>query len=177
MDRYLKKAHLLKKRRSGTRPGTLLKNQIPIRIYTPGDEEKPWFIEIDLVAHYGDNASGQYLYKLTTTDIATGWTEMIAIANKTRTATYEGLKVLQHRFPDPILGMASDNGSEFINALLFNNCQDHRITFTRCRSYQKNWSKWRINVGFDRFTTKEEKTLLNDLYLTLHYLENLFRPV
>ena len=188
IDRCLKKARLIKDKKghSGTKPGTLLKNQIPIRIYTPWDEEKPGFIEIDLVAHCGDNISGQYLYTLTATDIATGWTEMIAISNKSQIATFEGLKVLQKRFPFPILGIDSDNGSEFINALLFNYCKSNQITFTRCRAYkkndqahveQKNWSKVRTNDGYDRFTTEEEKTLLNDLYLILHDLENLFRPV
>jgi hypothetical protein len=107
----------------GTRPSTLLKNQIPIRIYIPWYEERPGFIEIDLVAHCGDNASGQYLNTLAATDIATGWTEMIAISNESQKATFEVLKVLQQRFPFPILGIDSDNGSEFINALLFNYLQ------------------------------------------------------
>jgi len=132
MDRCLKKARLLKNKKghSGTKPSTLQKNQNPIRIYTPRDEEKPGSIEIDLAAHCGDNASGQYLYTLTATDIATGWTEMIAIANKTQIATFEGLKILQQRFSFPILGIDSDNGSEFINALLINYCKDNQITFT-----------------------------------------------
>ena len=188
IDRYLKSARPTKNKKgySCTKPGTLLKSQIPIRTYTPWDEEKPGFIEIDLVAHCGDDISGQYLYTLTATDIATGWTEMIAISNKTQTATFEGLKILRKRFPFPILGIDTDNGSEFINALLFNYCKINKITFTRCRAYkkndqahveQKNWSKVRTNVGYDRFTTEEEKALLNDLYLILHYLENMFRPV
>jgi hypothetical protein len=150
------------------------------------DEEKPGFIEIDLVAHFGDDISGQYLYTLTATDIVTGWTEMIAILNKTQTAASEGLKVLRERFPFPILGIDLDNGEEFINALLFNYCKNNKITFIRCRAYkkndqahveQKNGVKVRTNVGYDRFTTEEEKALLNDLYLILHYLENMFRPV
>ena len=188
IDRCLKKARLMKapKGHSGTKPGTLLKNQIPIKVYTPWDDEKPGFIEIDLVAHCGDNTSGQYLHTLTATDVATGWTEMIAIANKTQIATFEGLKMLQKRFPFPILGIDSDNGAEFINALLYSYCKNNQISFTRCRAYkkndqahveQKNWSKVRTNVGYDRFTTEEEQTLLNDLYFILHYLENLFRPV
>jgi len=188
IDRCLKKARLMKapKGHSATKPGTLLKNQIPIKVYTPWDDEKPGFIEIDLVAHCGDNISGQYLYTLTATDIATGWTEMIAIENKTQIATFEGLKMIQKRFPFPILGIDSDNGAEFINALLYSYCKNNQISFTRCRAYkkndqahveQKNWSKVRTNVGYDRFTTEEEQTLLNDLYFILHYLENLFRPV
>jgi hypothetical protein len=188
IDRCLKKARLMKapKGHSATKPGTLLKNQIPIRVYIPWDDEKPGFIEIDLAAHCGDNISGQYLYTLTATDIATGWTEMIAIANKTQIATFEGLKMLQKRFPFPILGIDSDNGAEFINALLYSYCKNNQISFTRCRAYkkndqahveQKNWSKVRTNVGYDRFTTEKEQTLLNDLYFILHYLENLFRPV
>jgi hypothetical protein len=182
IDRYLKSVRPAKNKKgySCTKPGTLLKNQNPIRTYFQCDEEKPGFIEIGLLVHCGDDISGQYLYTLKATDIATGWTELIAISNKTQTATFEGLKALRKCFPFPILGVDSDNGGEFINALLFNYCKINKITFTRCCAYkkndqahveEKNWPKVRTNVGYDRFTTEKDKALLNGLYLNLHYLE------
>lgn len=171
---------------STTKPGTLLKNQIPVRIYTPWEDERPGFMEIDLVAHCNDSVAGQYHHTLTATDIATGWTECVAIANKTQQAVNQAIHELQDRLPFPLLGLDSDNGTEFINDLLFRYCRDREITFTRCRPYrkndqahveQKNWSVVRHTVGYDRFTTQEELELLNQVYLILHYYVNFCQPV
>jgi hypothetical protein len=108
----------------------LLKKAIPFRIYTPWDEEKPGFEEIDLVAHCGQSIEGQYAYTLTSTDIATGWTECLAIPQKTQVAVSHAVQELQRRLPFDLLGLDSDNGSEFINETLFRYCQAEKITFT-----------------------------------------------
>lgn len=188
IDRRLQPARIKEKRRglSTTKPGTLLKRQIPVRIYTPWDEQQPGFLEIDLVAHCGETTAGNYLNTLTATDLATGWTECLALPNKTQTATFLAIKKLQERLPFPLLGLDSDNGSEFINDMLYRFCLDQQITFTRCRPYrkndqahveQKNWSVVRHTVGYDRFETQAELDLLSSIYADLRLFVNFFQPV
>ena len=100
---------------STTKPGSLLKNQIPIRRGTDWDDHRPGFVEIDLVAHCGSTTGGEYINTLDCTDIASGWTECYAIRNKARTHTLNAMKEIQKRLFFPLLGIDSDNGSEFIN--------------------------------------------------------------
>jgi hypothetical protein len=187
IDRRLKQERFESRRgMSTTKPGTLLKKSIPVRTYTPWDEEKPGFEEIDLVAHCAQTTEGQYLYTLTSTDIATGWTECLAIANKTQLAVSHAVEELQGRLPFELLGLDSDNGSEFINGTLYRYCQTQEITFTRSRPYrkndqahveQKNWSVVRRTVGYDRLETPEELALLNSIYADLRLYVNFFQPV
>lgn len=171
---------------STTKPGTLLKKAIPVRIYTPWKDERPGFVEIDLVAHCGETAEGPFLNTLTATDLATGWTECLAIANKTQTAVSQAIQELRERLPFPLLGLDSDNGSEFINDTLLRYCQSEQITFTRSRPYhkndqahveQKNWSVVRHTVGYDRLETPEELALLGSIYADLRLYINFFQPV
>jgi hypothetical protein len=171
---------------STTKPGTLLKRAIPIRTYTPWDEERPGFLEIDLVAHCGETTAGQYLNTVTATDIATGWTECLAIPHKTQAAVSEAVQELRKRLPFPLLGLDSDNGSEFINDTLLRYCQSEQITFTRSRPYhkndqahveQKNWSVVRHTIGYDHLETQEELALLQLIYADLRRYINFFQPV
>ena len=187
IDRRLQKERFESRRGiSTTKPGTLLKKTIPVRTYTPWDEEKPGFEEIDLVAHCGHSAEGQFLFTFTSTDIATGWTECLAIANKTQVAVSEAVQHLRQLLPFDLLGLDSDNGSEFINETLFRYCQTEKITFTRSRPYrkndqahveQKNWSVVRRTVGYDRLETADELTLLQSIYADLRLYVNFFQPV
>ena len=171
---------------STTKPGTLLKKAIPVRTYTPWEDEKPGFVEIDLVAHCGETTEGQYLNTLTATDLATGWTECLAIQNKTQSAVSAAILELRQRLPFPLLGLDSDNGSEFINDTLLRYCQSEQITFTRSRPYykndqahveQKNWSIVRHTVGYDRLETPQELALLGSIYADLRLYVNFFQPV
>ena len=171
---------------STTRPGTLLKKSIPIRTYTPWDEEKPGFMEIDLVAHCGDTTEGQFVNTLTSVDISTGWTECQAVFPRNRHTVLEAIKAIQARLPFDLLGLDSDNGSEFINETLLQYCQYQKITFTRSRPYhkndqahveQKNWSVVRHLVGYDRFETIAEYNLLQNIYTDLSLYFNFFQPV
>ena len=123
---------------STTKPGSLLKNLIPVRTFTEWDEERPGFLEIDLVAHCGNTTEGQYLNTLTCTDICTGWTDVTALPHRSQQAVSEAIHGMRQRLPFPLLGIDSDNGSEFINDLLYRYCLDERITFTRSRPYKKN---------------------------------------
>ena len=188
IDRALAQARRRSHRRTRgtTKPGSLLKNSIPVRTYTPWDEQRPGFIEIDLVAHGGDSVTGEFLFTLNTVDVATGWTETVAIANKGQAATFEGLLQTRERLPMPLLGIDSNNGSEFINAHLLRYCQQEHITFTRCRPYkkndqahieQKNWSVVRRVVGYDRYESAQALAQLQGLYQTLRLYLNFFQPV
>ena len=171
--------------RSRTRPGTLLKHQIPIRTFSDWDEQCPGFAEIDLVGHDGGHAVGDYCQTLDLTDIATTWTETIAVKNKAQVWVFEALKKLRKNLPFPLLGLDSDNGSEFINTQLERYCRDQKLTFTRSRPYrkndncfveQKNYSVVRRAVGYGRFDTDQQLQLLNELYSQLRLYTNFFLP-
>ena len=174
------------KGRSTTRPGSLLKKNIPIRTYSEWDDTIPGFFEVDLVSHDGGNYRGDFIQSLNFTDIATGWDEMVAVKNKAQRWVFEGIREIRDRLPFPILGFDSDNGSEFINDELIRYCESEQITFTRARPYrkndscfieQKNWSVIRRTVGYGRYDTEEELRVLNQLYSNLRHYVNFFQPV
>lgn len=188
IDRCLRKARFNEPRHgiSTTKPGTLLKKAIPVRTFTPWEDERPGFMEIDLVAHCGISAEGPFLYTLTSNDLATGWTDTRAIANKTQAAVSQAIIDMRLALPFPLLGIDSDNGSEFINETLYRYCIAEQITFTRSRPYQKNdqahveqknWSVVRHTIGYDRFDTMDQLLLLNSIYDDLRLYVNFFQPV
>jgi hypothetical protein len=172
--------------RARTKPGTLLKHQIPIRTFCEWDEQRPGFVEIDLVGHEGGDPSGEYIQTLDMTDVCTGWTETQAVKNKARVWVFEALKEIRKRLPFELLGIDSDNGSEFINDHLYSYCVEEKITFTRARAYrkndncyveQKNYSVVRRGVGYHRYDTPRQLRLLNQLYSRLRLYTNYFQPV
>ena len=170
---------------SSTKPGSLLKKLIPVRTFTEWDEERPGFLEIDLVAHCGNSTDGQFLCTLTCTDLCTGWTEVTGLLHRSQQAVSEAVCRVRQRLPFPLLGIDSDNGGEFINDLLYRYCLDEQITFTRSRPYQKNdqahveqknWSVVRHTVGYDRWETEQELALLESVYEDLRLYINFFQP-
>lgn len=169
-----------------TKPGTLLKHQIPVRTFADWNEQEPGFVEIDLVGHEGGNASGDFCHTLDVTDVYSGWTETRAIRNKARVWVVEALEVIAGRLPFALKGIDSDNGSEFINEHLLSYCQQRQLTFTRTRSgrkndncyvEQKNYSVVRRAVGYCRYETEEQLHWLNELYDRLRLYTNYFQPV
>ena len=171
---------------STTKPGTLLKNSIPIRTFSEWNENKPGFLEADLVAHCGDSAEGFYLTTLSTVDVATGWCEPVAVWGKGQERVGSAVDRVRKQLPMPMLGLDSDNGSEFINQSLYDYCRRNGITFTRSRSYkkndschveQKNWSVIRRVIGYDRFSSKEAFKVLEHVYTLLRLYINFFQPV
>jgi hypothetical protein len=175
IDRHLaaRRAELGMRGRSHTKPGSLLKSQIPVRTWAEWDDERPGFVEIDLVGHEGGNSTGEFCFTLTVTDIATGWTINRSVKNKAAIWVFEAITYVCAQFPFPILGIDSDNGSEFINFHLFNYCKQNRITFTRSRAgnkndgahvEQKNWTHVRELVGYLRFDTDAELSVLNEIW-------------
>jgi hypothetical protein len=123
---------------STTRPGTLLKQQIPIRTFQEWHETHPGFLEADLVAHCGVDSEGGYLYTLTLTDVATGWTECLPLLLRSQETVLAAIQRARTLFPFPILGIDTDNGGEFINEALITYCEQEQMTFTRGRPSLKN---------------------------------------
>ncbi len=187
IDRRLKpKKYRIKKRiYNCTRPGTLLKHQIPIKTDN-WDVNEPGLLEIDLVAHCGSSAEGDFVYSLNCTDIHTTWTGTRAIMGKSQFETFQALKKIIDSFPFPIKGIDSDNGSEFINWHLVKFCNEHNIQFTRSRPYkkddnahieQKNWTHVRKIFGYVRYDSEQSSQSMNDLYSNeLHWFQNFFQP-
>src|SRR5664279_3276899 len=187
MDRRLgpARAKMLPGGRSHTKPGSLLKTQIPIRTWAEWDDAAPGFVEIDLVGHEGGNAIGDHCYTLTVTDIATGWTENRSVKNKSRRWVIAALEEISLIMPFPIIGVDSDNGSEFINHHLLDWCEHRKITFTRSRPgnsndgahvEQKNWAIVRTVVGYHRYDTTAELLLLNRIWVLQSLMTNYFSP-
>ncbi|HUE98713.1 MAG TPA: transposase family protein [Anaerolineales bacterium] len=142
-------------------------------------------MEVDLVAHCGNTTEGQFLNTLTCTDVCTGWTDVTALLDRSQQAVSEAIHLMRQRLPFPLLGIDSDNGSEFLNDLLYRYCLDEKITFTRSRPYQKNdqahveqknWSVVRHTVGYDRWETAPELALLESIYDDLRLYINFFQP-
>jgi len=171
--------------KSRTKPGFLLKRQIAIRTFTEWNDVKPGFIEADLVAHCGESTRGQYLHTLTMTDIATTWTEPIALLKGGEADVMEALNEAHQFLPFPLLGLDTDNGGEFINYTLFNWCEENGITFTRSRPYkkndqahveEKNGSVVRRLIGYERYEGIGSWELLTTLYRIARLYVNFFQP-
>ena len=187
MDRLLAGKKRAKKKRfyGHTKPGTLLKTQIPIRT-DHWDVSEPGYLEIDLVVHCGPGASGEYVCSLNMTDIHTGWASTRAIQGKGERAVVAALEEMRQELPFKILAIDSDNGSEFINHHLVRWCKQHQIAFTRSRPYkkddnahieQKNWTHVRKIFGWERYDTPEQCDRMNALYRDeLNSMQNFFQP-
>jgi len=187
IDRRLKeKKRALKGRLYGrTKPGTLLRHQIPVKTDS-WDVEEPGFTEIDLVAHCGPNASGEFGHTLNLTDIYTGWVESRQVLGKSEAVVCAALDEIRRSLPFTLKGIDSDNGSEFINHHLFRYCAKHHLQFTRGRPYkkddnahieQKNWTHVRKIFGWERYDTPEVIEAMNALCREdLSRMMNLFQP-
>lgn len=188
IDRLMRpnKLHGVRKPFSTTKPGSLLKGAIPIRTFAEWDDDRLGFIEVDLVAHCGDTVEGFHLNTLTAVDIATGWVECQAVWGKGQERVGGAIHEVSQLLPFPLVGLDSDNGSEFINHHLFTYCKRNEITFTRSRPYrkndsahveQKNWSVVRRLIGYGRYRTRESLKLLRRVYSLSRQYVNYFQPV
>src|SRR3989344_1103073 len=184
MKRYKKRPKL--KGRSYTKPGTLLKSQIPIRIFSEWSENRVGFFEIDLVGHDGSLVRGDFAWTLDWVEVKTQWTEQVAVFNKAQVHVFAGIERIRKRLPFPLLGLDSDSGAEFINAHLYRYCIEEHITFTRGRPGKKNDNPYveekndsivRNWVGYGRDDTQAQVDTLNKLYEQLRLYTNFFLPV
>lgn len=187
IDRMLRPHRRLGGRKglSTTRPGNLLKNAIPIRTFADWEENRPGFLEIDLVAHCGESVDAFYLNTLSAVDVFSGWSECVPVWGKGQVRVRTALHHIRQRLPVDLLGVDSDNGSEFINHCFFTYCAKEKITFTRSRSYkkndnchveQKNGNVVRRLVGYDRYTSKKAFDCLDRLYAGVRLYMNFFQP-
>lgn len=170
---------------STTKPGALLKQHIPIRTFTEWEDTRVGFFEVDLVAHCGTTIAGTFLWTLVMTDVASGWTECLALLRRSGQTVVQAIRDIEEDLPFPILGIDTDNGSEFINAEMVDFCKEKQFTFTRGRAYrkndqcfveQKNGSIVRQVVGYDRYDGQEALRQLNELYKNLRLYINFYQP-
>jgi len=192
IDRLLKaeKKKLALTGKSLTKPGNILKKQIPVRTYYCDADKKPGFFEIDTVHHCGTSDSGEFCLTLSAADVDSGWIELRPLLNKAHKWVLEALQDIKSSLPFPLSGLDSDNGSEFINSALLKWCSQERIQFTRSRAYhkndnclrhkcrveQKNNSCVRNFTGYDRFSSVSELDALARVYRSLCPLLNYFMP-
>jgi len=187
IDRLLGPARKIGGRKpiSTTRSGNLLKKLIPIRTFADWQETKTGFVETDLVAHCGESVEGFYLNTICAVDVASGWTECLPVWGKGQERVCQAIHRIRHSLPFPLLGVDSDNGSEFINQYLYSYCHKNKITFTRSRSYkkndschveQKNGNIVRRLVGYDRYSSKAAYECLGRLYHLIRLYVNFFQP-
>ena len=187
MDRRLREEKKRAGRRlyGGTKPGSLLKHHVPIKT-DRWDVGRPGYTEIDLVSHSGNCATGEFAHTLNAVDIHTTWTESLAVLGKAQLRVQQGLDEIRRALPFELLGIDSDNGSEFINFHLVGYCKAVGIQFTRGRPYkkddnahveQKNWTHVRKLLGWVRYDTDTAVAAINRLYRgDLRLLQNLFLP-
>ena len=166
------KRQLPTRRYGRTKPGTLLKHHIPLKT-DHWDVTVPGFTELDLVAHAGHRADGEFAHSLNVTDIHTTWVETRAVLGRSEGRVQAALEEVRQALPFRLRGIDSDNGSEFINGHLYRYCQTREIQFTRGRPYkkddnahieQKNWTHVRKLVGYWRYDTPTAVVALNELY-------------
>lgn len=173
--------------RCGTKPGGLLKNQIPIRTDN-WDITRPGYLEADTVAHCGGSLEGDFIWSVTYTDIWSGWTCNRAVWNKGAAGIVEATREVEAALPFELLGFDCDNGSEFLNWHLVRYLQEREraVGFTRSRPYhkndnahveEKNWTRVRQLLGYERFEDPELLSAINALYRDIwEPLHNFFLP-
>ncbi|MEE8057362.1 MAG: DDE-type integrase/transposase/recombinase [Pseudomonadales bacterium] len=186
VDRLLRsERQRVRKSVTTTQPGSLFKHRIQVRTFADWDNVIPVFVETDLVAHCGGNTSGSFLNTLVLVDISTTWLECIALIHKSADDVMGGLHVATDLLPFPLLGIDTDNGSEFINHDLLDYCEKNNITLTRARAYkkndpahveEKNGSVVRRLVGYDRFEGQGAWEALTQLYKVMRLYVNFFQP-
>jgi len=149
------------------------------------DEQQPGHFEVDLVHHCGPSASGEYVHTIQMIDVATGWSERVAVLGRGYLVMKDGFRRILSRLPFPILELHPDNGSEFFN--------DHLVRFwkeaivdlqlSRNRPYQKNDNPFveqkqstlvRAPLGYARFDTAAQTMAINQLYDMMWLYYNFF---
>ncbi len=189
LDRRLKREREMRhlaRNRGMARHGSLVKSSIPIRI-TDWDTKKIGFMEMDTVAHNGGDPSGTFAYSLDMVEIATGWSEQMAVLGKSEEAVVGAVDEIKSSLPFGLKGVDSDSGGEFVNWHMVRYCEKEKLFFTRSRpnkkndnAYveQKNYTHIRKWMGYRRYDTAAQRDLMNDLYRNeLRLFNDFFRPV
>jgi hypothetical protein len=169
--------------RKGAKPA--VRQQIAVRTFADWKDPLPGNMEIDLVAHCGDTVAGSFVHTLVLTDVATGWTECVPLVVRESTLVVDAIERLRPALPFQLLGLDSDNGSEFVNELLVKYCAERGIELTRSRPYRKNDQAWveqkngavvRRLVGYHRLEGIAGAEALSRLYSASRLFVNFFQP-
>jgi hypothetical protein len=186
MDRLLRTVRdTAKQGRRRTMINTPLRKSIAVRTFGDWNDPSPGFFEMDMVVHCGKSTVGSYVHSLVLTDIASGWTEAIAMVVREQTMITESVSEVRTKLPFVVRGLDVDNDSAFINDTLVGYCRDHKIELTRCRAYKKNDQAWieqkngaviRRMVGYGRLAGAAAAAVLNKLYTSVRLFVNFFQP-
>jgi len=188
IDRVLDdvRSHIDGQRKRRTGVGAAIRRSIPVRTFADWRDPPPGFLEIDMVEHCGGpKTDGDFVHTLTLTDIASGWTECVAMRQRNQMLVIEGLAKAADDLPVPMLGVDSDNDSAFMNQIVFDYCKAHELVQTRSRAYKKNDQAWveqkngsivRRLVGYGRLSGPEATKALAKLYATSRLYINFFQP-
>jgi hypothetical protein len=164
---------------------TPLRKSIAVRTFGDWNDPPPGFFEMDMVVHCGKSTVASYLHSLVLTDIASGWTEAIAMVVREQTLVTESVSEVRMKLPFPVRGLDVDNDSAFINDTLVGYCRDNKIELTRCRAYKKNDQAWieqkngavvRRMVGYGRLEGAQTAAVLNKLFASARLFVNFFQP-
>jgi hypothetical protein len=186
MDRVLATVRdTAKQKRRRTMINTPLRKSIAVRTFGDWNDPSPGFFEMDMVVHCGKSAAGSYVHSLVLTDIASGWTEAIAMVVREQTLITGSVSEVRTKLPFAVRGLDVDNDSAFINDTLVGYCRDNKIELTRCRAYKKNDQAWieqkngaviRRMVGYGRLEGVQTAAVLNKLYISARLFVNFFQP-
>lgn len=172
-------------RRARPKTTPAVRRRIPVRTFADWHEPAPGFFEVDFVVHCGESMAGSFASTLVLTDIASGWTECVALLVREASLVVDALDRLRGALPFPLRGIDTDNGSEFVNESLITFCTDHAIEFTRSRPYRKNDQAWveqkngsvvRRLVGYGRLEGLAAGEALARLYSASRLFVNFFQP-
>ena len=185
LDRLLKPVRVTVASRRKRRRNLQRGRHIPVRTFADWNKPPPGFLEIDLVAHCGDNMGGSFVYSLVATDVCTGWTEAVPLLAREQSLVVAGLEAIAGQLPFPVLGIDSDNDSVFINDTLTQYCADRGIEFTRSRAYRKNDQAWveqkngaviRRFLGHERYSGQVAGQTIAHLHGAMRLYVNYFQP-
>jgi len=173
--------------RKGPKQANTLTRDIPMtRI--PWDEQEPGHFEVDLVHHSGPSTSGEFVCTVQMIDVATGWSERVAVLGRSYVVMEDAFRRMLGRLPFPVLEIHPDNGSEFFNHHLLRFWRERvqGVSLSRSRPYHKNDNRFveqkndtlvRAYLGNERLDTVAQTLALNRLYDKMWLYYNLFQPV
>jgi hypothetical protein len=172
------------RKRKGARLSRVRK-MVPVRTFADWEGVGPGFMEMDMVVHCGTKTVGTFVHSLVLTDVASGWTECLALPVREQALIVEAITGLRPRLPFPLLGLDTDNDSAFMNDTLWDYCQKQGIVLTRSRAYRKNDQAWveqkngaivRKLIGYGRLEGLSETAALRRLYEASRLYINFFQP-
>lgn len=188
IDRILApaRAHADGHRRRRTGVGAAIRRSVPVRTFADWCDPPPGFFEVDMVEHCGGaKIDGDFVHTLVLTDIASGWTECVAMPVRNQSLVVEAMDSVAAELPFPMRGIDTDNDSAFMNETLFEHCRKHQLEQTRSRAYKKNDQAWveqkngaivRRLVGYGRLSGLQATNALAQLYASARLYVNFFQP-